>query len=413
MSKLEIIVVGGGASGMMAAIQAARRGAFVTILEHMEAPCKKLLATGNGKCNYTNKAQGLDKYYGENPAFVLPVLEQFDVSNTLDFFQSCGVYPKDKNGYIYPYSEQAASVKQILLMEAARLKIKIICNCGIRSIKKEKNRFIFNTKDGIYSSDCCILATGGKTLRASGSDGSGFLYLDNFRHHIIDVVPGLVGLQGKQAFFKDIAGIRAGISLKLYIDNQEKAAEKGELQLTNYGISGIVVFQISRIANRALAEHKNVHVKLNFLPEFSKEETKKVLSACMYETTDNRSCEQALIGLFPNKLIPVLLQEAKINAQAESKKLSALELDQLTRQIRQFRVDITGWNNFDTAQVTAGGVDTNEIDNYSLESKLESGLYFAGEMIDIDGICGGYNLQWAWSSGYVAGLHAATEKRAL
>ena len=391
---------------MMAAIVAARAGAQVTILEHMDVLGKKLLATGNGKCNYTNRVQGPDKYYGENPAFVLPVFEQFGVEKTIALFEELGIYPKDKNGYLYPHSEQAASVQKVLCMELQRLQVRIVYSCGIRSIRKENGKFVFDTKEGRYTSDKCILATGGKTLRVSGSDGSGFLYLDTFRHHIIDIVPGLVGLQGKQSFFKEIAGIRAEIMLKLYIENAYITEEKGELQLTNYGISGIPIFQISRIANKALAAGKKVHVCIDYMPDMTEAMLFSKLKERFIQHGAGKNCEQALIGLFPEKLIPVLLSEAGIG-----KKLSAAitekQLSQLVQQIQQFRVDITDWNKFDSAQISAGGVDTTEVDSDTLESKLESGLYFAGEMLDIDGICGGYNLQWAWSSGYVAGHHAA------
>lgn len=406
VNKSDIIVVGGGASGMVAAIMAARAGTSVTILEHMESLGKKILATGNGKCNYTNEEQGVDKYYGKDPAFVLPVLKQFGFAETIVFFRELGIYPKERNGCYYPQSGQAASVREVLRMELIRLKVNVVCNCGIRKIKRDEHGFIFDTKTDTYYAKKCILATGGKTLKASGSDGSGFLYLGEFGHHVIDIVPGLVGLKGKQAFFSEIAGIRAEILLDLYIENEKIKQETGELQLTSYGISGIPVFQISRLAAKALLEQKKVHVILDFAP-FIGEKDFGVYLCEYFKKQKGKNIQQALIGLFAEKIIPIFLQLAGISAFSTASDCPKEDVLRLAEVIRNFRVDITDWNKFDSAQVTAGGVDTDEIYPKTMESRKVPGLYFAGEMVDIDGICGGYNLQWAWASGAVAGLSAS------
>lgn len=401
----EIIVVGAGAAGMVAAITAARAGASVLILEHMDTAGKKILATGNGKCNYTNSRQGVEYYYGDDPAFVLPVLAQFGFEDTLKFFGDLGILPKERRGYYYPASEQAASVREVLLMELKRLKVKIHYNCGIRGIYKEQKHFRFDTKEGEYTSKICLMATGGCASRKTGSDGSGFLYLERFSHHMTDVVPALVGLVGKQPFFKELAGIRTEIRINLYIENKWKAAEEGELQLTDYGISGIPVFQVSRLAAKALAKGEKVHAMLNFSPAMENEELTEYLLRCFCQK--EKTAKQALIGTYQSKLIPVFLRLAGIEEGQAAAKVDKFRLKKLAEAIQSFRVDIAGTKKFDSAQVTAGGVDTSEIDNETLESKLVPGLFFAGEMIDIDGKCGGYNLQWAWSSGYVAGLHSA------
>lgn len=401
----DIIVAGAGAAGMVAAITAARCGATVMILEHMDMAGKKILATGNGKCNYTNRRQGVECYYGDDPAFVLPVFAQFGFQETLAFFEELGVMPKERRGYYYPASEQAASIREVLLMELKHLKVKIIYNCGIRSIQKEQRGFRFDTKTGEYYSKICLLATGGCASKKTGSDGSGFLYLKHFSHHIIDPVPALVGLMGKQSFFKELAGVRAEVRINLYIENEWKISEEGELQLTDYGISGIPVFQVSRFASKALAKGESVHALLNFSPYMEEETFEKYLGKCFSQK--EKTAKQALIGTFQSKLIPVFLRLSGIDEKQMADKVEKNCIKRLANNIQNFRVDITGTKKFDHAQVTAGGVDTSEIVNETLESKLVQGLFFAGEMIDIDGKCGGYNLQWAWSSGYVAGLHAA------
>lgn len=198
--RIGVVVVGGGAAGLVAAIMAARNGAKVLILEHNEVPGKKILATGNGKCNYTNKVQGVDKYYGQNPAFVAPVFEQFGLEETLQFFKELGIYPKERNGGYYPQSEQATAIRDVLLMELKKQNVGVVCGCGIKGIEKTAKGFTFHTKSGDFYATKCIMATGGKTLKKSGSDGSGFLYLESLGHHIIDLVPGLIGLKGKQSF---------------------------------------------------------------------------------------------------------------------------------------------------------------------------------------------------------------------
>lgn len=393
---------------MTAAVMAARRGKQVIILEHMDTVGRKLLATGNGKCNFANEAQGSDKYYGNDPAFVLPVFAQFGLADTLDFFEGLGIHPKLKKGGYYPSSEQASSVRQAFLMELQHLKVTIVCNCGIRRILQEENGFAADTKQGIFHATKCIIATGGKTLRKSGSDGSGFLYLESLGHHVIDIVPGLVGLKGKQSFFNEIAGIRAEARLDLYINDVWICTHSGELQLTDYGISGIPVFQLSRLASRALTEGRNCFVHICFLPSFEGQELTEYLKR-RFDRSPYKTMEEALIGLLPDKLIPVLLHQAGITPSDHAGSVGSASdrVRRLAETIQGLRIDIADWNRFDTAQVSAGGVDTSEITPQTMESRLVPGLYFAGEMVDIDGICGGYNLQWAWASGAVAGIHAA------
>lgn len=410
--KYDVIIVGAGASGLVSAIQSARNGASVLILEHMEQAGKKILSTGNGKCNFTNQKQGIAYYRGKNPAFVLPVFEQFGLEDTLLFFEELGIQPKSKrDGYYYPFSGQASSVREVLLMECKRLKIGIACGIGIRSIKKEKSGFIFNTKQGVFESQSCIIATGGKAAKKTGSDGSGNLYIVAFGHKLSDLVPALVQLQGKQSFLKEIAGIRAECKVSLYIDNEKISEDIGELQLTEFGVSGIPVFQVSRYAAYGLLKKKSVMVQLNFLPDLSKMQTISLLKRRFFAYGGQKTAEEALTGLFPQKLNRVFLKESRISLTKPAPNCTEAELNMLAKKVQNFTVDIIGTKGFDAAQVTAGGVDTDEICPQTMESKLVKGLYFAGEVVDIDGMCGGYNLQWAWSSGWVAGNSAGKSVR--
>lgn len=432
----DVIVVGAGAAGLMAAIHAARAGAQVLVLEHMERAGKKLLMTGNGKCNFTNEAlfdldewqdeTACDQYYhGACPAFVLPALKKFNVISTLNFFGGLGIVGVKRRGGYYPAGGQASGVLAAMLIECGRLGVTIECEIGIRSIRKaEKNctksdgfrgrsapkvtKFIIETKNGSYTTQKCIIATGGKSYKKTGSDGSGFLYVERLGHHIQHLVPALVPLQSELAFFKKVAGIRAEISAKIYIDQSETACETGELQLTDYGISGICIFQLSSLATRALQAGRAVQIELNFLPEFTDDTTLEMLiERAAHPCSATKTMAQYLIGLLPDKLGTALLEEAGISPKQLCRKLTTEQANCLADKLRHFIVPITATRSFEQAQVTAGGVDTSEIHADTMESRLIDGLYFAGEMIDVDGICGGFNLQWAWSSGAVAGMEAA------
>lgn len=405
--EFDVIIVGAGAAGLMAGISAARNGAEVLILEHMDSAGKKILVTGNGKCNFTNEKQGISYYRGKNPAFVLPAMEQFCLAETLRLFEELGIEPRSKrDGYYYPASGQASSVREVLLMECRRLKVRIAYDVGIRTIKKQSGSFLLETKQGEFRGRACIIATGGKAAKKTGSDGSGIPYIVGFGHNMTDIVPALVALQGKQSFLPRIAGIRAENRVEIYIENEKISAEIGELQLTEYGVSGIPVFQLSRYASYGLLEGKSVYVLLDFLPWQTEEDTESMLERRFHQNGKGKAAREACIGLFPEKLIGTFLKEAEIAPEKWAEQCSLEELRRLSMVIRHLRVDITGTKGFDAAQVTAGGINTEEIEAATMESKLISGLYFAGEVIDIDGMCGGYNLQWAWSSGWVAGKHA-------
>nr|WP_075679017.1 NAD(P)/FAD-dependent oxidoreductase [Roseburia sp. 831b] len=403
----DVLIIGGGASGLVAAISAARCGAKTVILEHMDRVGKKILATGNGKCNYTNSKQGIAKYRGDDPAFVLPVFEQFGFEETVTFFEELGISPKIKNGYYYPASEQAASVLDVLRMELSYQKVAIETDCTITSISKKKDGFEVSTNLGCFCAKKILFSTGLKASPKSGSDGSAIPYIEKLGHHFADIVPALVQLQGKQPFFKALAGIRAEIQANLYIDGAFSTSESGELQLTDFGVSGIPIFQLSRFASKALKQKKEVYILLDFQPSLGKKALKQLLSERMHLFGKNKTAEESLIGLFHKKLIPVLLKESQIALHVPAKDVTESQLDLLSNTIKKLRVDVIGTKSFEQAQVCAGGVKTAEIDSKTLESKVFPGVYFAGEVIDIDGTCGGYNLQWAWSSGYVAGKHMA------
>ncbi len=407
-------VVGAGASGIMAAVTAARLGADTVLLEHMDQAAKKILATGNGKCNYTNASQGIEYYYCEEPGFVRTVLERFSYADTIRFFEQLGIRPVQKNGTcIYPESEQASSVKSALLAEVKRLHIPLYVSVGIRRIHKtgarlERELFCIETKEQTIYSRTCILATGGQAAKKTGSDGSGYLYARQLGHTVRQPFPALTALLADFQKWKLPAGVRIGCAAALDVDGKRAACETGELQITEYGISGIVVFQFSRIAAKALAEHRQVAVCLDFKPNMPKQALEHYILERFYSIYHkNKQIDEGMTGFLPDKLIAVIRSRAGINAQVRCGQCSRQQAQRLAAVLKDYRVKITGTKGFDHAQATAGGVCVREIDAARMESKKVLGLYFAGELVDVDAKCGGYHLQWAWSSGFAAGSAAA------
>lgn len=404
---MNVVVVGGGASGMMAAITAAKAGAKVTIIEHKDRIGKKILSTGNGRCNFTNLSLDLNGYRGGSCDFVKGILDQFTVEDTLKFFESIGIMAKEKHGCVYPYSEQASAVLDALRFEVEHLDIRVRYEENIQSISY-KGSFQIQTDHGSYQSHKLILACGSKASPVTGSDGSGYTIAKAFGHTITPVVPALVQLYGEDAMFPSVGGVRCDAQVTVAIDGQEIASDRGELQLTDYGVSGIPVFQVSRYASMGLYEKKEVIVHLNFLPDFSQQR----LFYFLLNRAVNQSwktMEQFLTGLFPKKLALALIKKAGISVMTKAESCSASTWKALSQLILDYPIRITGTKGFESGQICAGGVDTSEVNPTTLESSLQENMYIIGELLDVDGICGGYNLQWAWSTGFVAGTYAAKE----
>ena len=405
MSTKHIVIIGGGASGLLAALVCARNGCQVTLLEQLSKPGKKILSTGNGKCNYTNKSQKPEDYRGTDPQFAWGILNQFPVEETIRFFKELGIYPKEKNGYLYPNSSQASSVLDVLLMENQHLKVKIKTGEKVTAIQCLDKGYEVLTNHWHYTAEKVIMATGGKAAPILGSDGSGYDLVQRLGHTIIKPLPALTGLKVTESYVQKLAGIRVDgkATLKTSAGNYE---ERGEIQLTKYGLSGIPIFQLSTYAAIALERKEEVTVILDFLPDLLEDETYHLLNTRV-ENSSYKTAEQVLVGLFNEKLIEVLLQSAHIPGSTKVGDLAKEQLLELTKQIKNHKFHIKATNSFEQAQVCSGGVSTKEIDPLTLESKIKKNIYFAGELMDIDGTCGGYNLQWAWSSGYVSATHAS------
>ena len=401
-----VAVIGGGASGMMAAVTAASEGARVILLEHKDRIGKKILSTGNGRCNFTNIHQEPICYHSEDPLFPWEVVEKFNAQAVISFFLQLGVYSKNRNGYIYPNSDQASAVLDAFRMELDRLKVEIRTGVECREIRPGKKGFTVLTDQGPVRADRVILCAGSKAAPTTGSDGSGYDLAKKLGHRILPVLPALTALKCEEKFFKSIAGVRANGSVSIWSGGECIAKDTGEIQLTDYGISGIPVFQVSRYASKLLYEKKETDAVLDFMPDFTKEQTNAFLRA-RAKTRPDKSAEMFLIGLFHKKLCDLWIRLSEIPRQRKAGELTEDEIARLTSLIKEFRVRVRETNPYDKAQVCCGGVDTREVDPETLESVYVPGIYFAGEILDVDGMCGGYNLTFAWASGYVAGKAAS------
>lgn len=409
MKRKEVTIIGGGASGIIAAITAARLGAKVTIIEQKEMLGKKLLSTGNGRCNLTNEHMTKECFHSEQADMISTVLGIFDASSTVEFFHKLGILTKSRNGYIYPLSDQASAILEVLLIELKRLQVTIILSTKVISITSKKNIFFIVTEKKAFQCAYVILATGGCAASVLGSDGSGYLLSKQLGHSLTPVVPALVQLRCLGKFFKKIAGVRVDAKVTALLSNGKKVDDTGEVQLTNYGISGIPVFQISRFVALELQKNKTVPVIIDFLPTFSMDNFFSLLEDKI-QCLPTKTIAEQLVGIFNCKLIPLFLEKSNIFNQKISSELSNKELRDLVNCCKNFEVVVTTTNPFEQAQVCAGGVKTTEVNSNTMESKIKKGLYLTGELLDVDGMCGGYNLQWAWATGFIAGKNVGELK---
>jgi predicted flavoprotein YhiN len=476
---VSVAIIGGGASGLAAGIWAAREGAAVTIYEGKDRLGKKLLATGNGKCNLGNVQMSSDYYHGASKDWIKECLYKFSVEDTIRFFEGLGLYVKEKNGYLYPMCSQATVVLEVMREELRELGVRIITGHKVLSVRqlqttkqvqkldssefqRQPTQFVQSEskknpepqylrpyefelcildeshQKQLYTRyDSVILACGGQAAPKTGSDGSGYALAESLGHRIVPVFPALTPLYCNDSICKQLAGVRAEGRIRIWDQEECIAQETGEIQFTEYGLSGIPIFQVSRIVNQLLQEKSellsndkddlsfgnitgyktnlqaNARAKsgaellctVDFMEQWELGQEEELLVKRLLFLSD-RSVEAFFTGLLHQKLMKVICRMAGLEPSALVKKQDRQKLLKVLQYCRSLPFHIVGSGTFEQAQVTAGGVDVTQV-NTDMESKLVPGLYFAGEILDVDGACGGYNLQWAWSSGYLAGIHAA------
>lgn len=395
---MRVGIIGGGAAGMIAAIASANNDNEVIIFERNQECGKKILMTGNGRCNYWNLDQSLF-HYDSSTKDLIELLIDND-SSAIELFNSLGIIPKIKNGYYYPFSNQATTIRNVLLTELKKKNVKIKNNFLVVDVLKDNNNFIVVGEEENVIVDKLVIATGSKASPKSGSDGFGYELLKRLGHTIVKPLPALVQLKSKGDYLNIWNGVRTDCEVSLYENNQFIRKECGEIQLTNYGISGICVFNLSNRVTRGLDNNCIEDIYINFLPFIEKEYN--VWFVEQTKLTD-KSIYDLLKSILNEKIVEVVFKVSNISRKKKFTDLSLAEQRLIIDLTTNFKVNIVGSNSFNEAQVCSGGVLLSEINLETMESKLVNNLYIVGELLDITGDCGGYNLGIAWRTGIKAG----------
>ena len=399
---MTIVIIGAGASGMAAALAAAENGNNqVILLERQARVGRKLQATGNGRCNLSNIYASEQGYHGQNPDFVQSAICAFSPQDTLAWFGSLGLFTvTEDSGKVYPYSDQANSVVDVLRLALVKENIILKTGYEVTKIQKTDGGFILTNGEESITCDKLIVACGGLAGSKLGGTMSGYKLLAKLGHRSTKLRPSLVQIKSSWPELPSLKGVRTNCHVQILHDGEIFAQSTGELQLTEHGISGPVVFEISR---DVCAQRGMWTAKLDFLPHIPADTLEAELQR---RRETNLPMEELLTGILHNRLGRVLTKAAGIKGKQYVNQISNAELAETVNCVKHLEIILTEPLGMDSAQVTAGGVLTDGFDPHTMQSKLVSGLYACGEVLDIDGDCGGYNLQWAWSSGRMAGLHA-------
>ncbi len=399
-SQYDLIVVGGGAAGVAAAIMALRKNMSVLIIEHTSRILSKVLATGNGRCNFTNYKLDKTAYYCDDLDFVDGVISDFDANAIVEFFKSLGIYPKDRDSYVYPSSDSAKSVVLSMMMELDRLSCHIAANTKLHDIKKTGDEYLVLTNEGKFRTRNIVLATGLKAMESTGSDGSFLDICQKMGLGIKKVLPALVGLGSEDPTIQYFEKIRVYAKVSLIIDGKFLASDTGELQFNDDGLSGIPVFQLSHRAVEAIYQGKPVILDVDFMPDYDREEVLGIIRGFVGKFK-SKSCLMALIGLFNEKVAMGILKKAKVNPDSSLEELSDQAILDIVKTIKSDRFVLSTYKGYEGAQVCQGGIRIDEL-KPNLELKKYKNIYAIGELCDVDGICGGYNLSWAFASAHKA-----------
>ena len=394
----DIVIIGGGVSGIVSAIKSFNGRNRITILERNDKCLKKLLLTGNGRCNYFNDDTSISNYHSMREDLLDKVINSDNMSRILDFYNELGIIPKIKNGYYYPFSNQASTVRDALLFEVMKLGISIKYNYLVEKIEHSNNKFIIN--DSIVC-DKVIIATGSCSYPKTGSDGMGYDFLRKFGHNIIKPLPALVQLNSDFKYCRELSGIRSDVILSLYEDDEFISSSVGEVQLTDYGISGICTFNLSHFVARGLDVVRKEVIKVNFLP-FIKDNYMEWFNTYSNKHND-KNIYMLLCNILNYKLVKVILKVCSIDNETYYNELDYNSRSLLIDNLTNFKFNIVSTKDFNFSQVCNGGVSLDEVNLSTFESLIVDGLYITGEVLDINGNCGGYNLICAVISGILVG----------
>ncbi len=400
---MKVAIIGAGASGLVCAIEAARKGHKVSVFEKNSKVGRKILATGNGKCNISNQTISLSRYHGESVHLMKEVLKRFDTLTCKNYFATLGLEMREgEEGRLYPMSHQASSVVDLLLHEARNLGVHFFLESEIGSIEKKEKAFFLHVKEAIHTFDACVIASGSGAMKSLGSTESGYTFARAFGHRVVEPFASLVQLLSDDAHIGSASGVKMESVVELFIDNQNVQRVQGDVLFTAYGLSGSAILDISRKASYAFTKGQTVHVVLDLFPHLSKEALQGLLQKRM-AFAKGKSLSLWLEGIVPKKLALFVLNREKLLHVKEASALSTKEIKKIVFALKSLRVTLCATKGFESAEVSAGGVDVRELDPKTLMSHKHNQLYFCGEVLDVDGDCGGFNLHFAWASGYVVG----------
>lgn len=426
MTTFDIIIIGGGASGMMAAIQASRLKRRVVLIEKNAELGRKILATGNGRCNLTNKFAESNRYHGGETKFIEQVLKQFNQFETMKFFENLGLVLKEENlGRIFPRTDEAKTVVEALVYELQKNKVEIILNDQARRIEKiddynsnkvEKFKVTLQSNKVICAKKL-VITTGGLAAPHLGTSGDAYFWLKNLGHTITPLFPALTPLETKETWVKEVQGLKIEAKISTSIDGKMVCEKVGDALFTHFGISGPAAMaqagaiedNIGRAPTDGRSSDRSVgdvKIHIDLFPQISEKELNTKIEKII-DTNGAKQIKNTLAGLISSNLAPIILNNLNINPEKKSAEISKIDRAKIAQNLKNIELTVTAVRPFREAQVTHGGVSLAEIDAHTLGSKIVPGLYLAGEILNVDGDSGGFNLQWAWASGFIAGKSAA------
>ena len=396
---MKVGIIGAGASGVFAALILKQNYIDTTVIERNADALKKIYATGNGRCNFTNRNVSYKNYHGENPKFTISAIKKFDNYDVIEFFNDMGIPEVElENGKVFPKSLQASSIVKQMMCLANHLEVEFIFDSFVDDVRKNGNVFEVKSKDSIYKFDYLIVACGSKAYKKSGSDGNGYILMEKLGHNIVKTHPGIVQLRLNGDSFKKMSGTKFKANAKLVVDGKEVFEFYHDVLFTDYGISGPTILQLSGEAIRAKNKGLDVKIRIDTVDL----DENKLYEHLIYIISLNyyKKIKELLVGLINDNLIEEVLNQANIEYDINVCELSKEEIYKLAHTLKNLEFSVSGYKDEDSGQITCGGVDTDEINPSTMESKKIKNLYIIGEIMDVDGDCGGYNLQWAFSSAY-------------
>jgi len=406
-NEFDIIVVGAGPAGIMAAIFAARNKKRVLLLDKNDKIGRKSLATGNGRCNLTNENVSVDNYNG-NTRLIRKVLSSFDQHQTINFFESLGVILKtEARGRVFPYTNQASTLVEALEYELRKNNVTIITGFEVKKITPLTNHWVIsNDHNKSYSGQKLVITTGGKAAFQFGSSGDGLYWVSNLGHTISPIFASLVPVETIEEWPKELQGIKVEAEVSISDGNKKISNRFGDLLFTHFGISGPAIMGQARKIGSEISQNRNIFVKIDLFPSKENSVLDNIL-ANIFMLNGAKEIKNALVGIIPTNMAPVILKISGVDTDKKSAEITKEERQRLVNNLKELTLTVKKLRPLKEAQVTAGGINSSEIGFDTLESKIVKNLYFAGEILDIDGESGGFNLQWAWSSGRLAGVSAS------